>query len=418
MGFWEDRNNAVARQVVVSKSKLNPLRNYLDDPMSVIGLTVTCGMDSHRAAILQDMICRGLKANWPVIVLYSDAKSETAINQMLPFIHTQKNCIHPSTACYYGPLYGMNANQAKSVIIAGRENIGSQASDALSDLLTLLPKLGYEIHLDLLTWLASLTLSDMTNQLYNSRLSQGDQFYYSERLKAYYHSAPDGTSPISKVRDYISDFSNTLVNDLWTKDDYYDQVSILNTVAQRGFLAIGVNKDANSGAMRYLAKELTFALDTGIPFLLCCCDTTIGDNSEMAQVLKSSKGKCALFVSAESMPASFPGENNFWRQTLNLTGQLLVLKCSTPGSAEVYSDLFGQYVRQVVTDNVGSSWAPFGIFPGRHRATSISETLFPRITEAELSSHPLGGIFWPNSGDSLQICNNLNLRSDLSWGKT
>ena len=36
MGFWEDRNNAVARHVVVSKSKLNPLRNYLDDPMSVI----------------------------------------------------------------------------------------------------------------------------------------------------------------------------------------------------------------------------------------------------------------------------------------------------------------------------------------------------------------------------------------------
>lgn len=416
MGFWEDRNNAVARQVVVSKSKLNPLRNYLDDPMSVIGLTVTCGMDSHRAAILQDMICRGLKANWPVIVLYSDAKSETAINQILPFIHTQKNLIRPSTACYYGPLCGMNANQAKSVIIAGRENIGSQASDALSDLLTLLPKLGYEILLDLLAWLASLTLSSITQLIYSSHLPQSDKFYYSERFKSYYHAAPDGTSPISRVRDYISDFSDTLVNDLWVKDGHYDQVSILNTIASRGFLSIGINKGADSGVMRYLAKELTFALDTGVPFLLCCCDTTIGENSEFAQFLKSSKGKCALFISAESMPASFPGENDFWRQILSLTGQLLVLTCTTPGSAEVYSKLFGQYVRQVVTDNVGSSWAPFGIFPGRHRATSISETLFPRITESELSSHPLGGIFWPSSGDSLQICNNLNLRSDLRWG--
>lgn len=416
MGFWENLNNAAARHVVVSKSRLNPLRNYLEDPMSNIGLTVTCGMASHRAAILQEMICRGLKANWPVIVLHSDAKSEEAIAQMLPFIHTQKACIRPSTACNYGPLYGMNANQAKSVILEDREGIGAQASNTLSDLLTLLPRLGYEIHLDLLTWLASLTLYDMTLQFRSSSLSQSEQRYYIERFNAYYHSTTDGTSAISRVRDYISDFSDTLVNDLWVKDDYFDQVSILNTVVQRGFLSIGINKDANSGVMRYLAKELSFALDTGIPFLLCCCNTTINSNSALAQVLRSNMGKYTLFVSAENVPAIFPGEN-FWQETLAMTGQLLVLRCSTPGSPKVYSDLFGQYIRQMVTDNVGSSWAPFGIFPGRHRATTISEELFPRVTETELSSHPLGGIFWPNNSDTLQICNNLNLRSDLSWGK-
>lgn len=412
---------------IVRRRGLDPLNNFLQGPVSTLGLAVTCGTRIQHGTLLQQSISRFLNHNWPVIVLYSGHDTALPIRSMYPFINGTKNTIsidHP----YYGPLYGMNATQAMSTLVK-YGTLSAMATDALDTLLRCLPGLNMPIHIESLRWLAGMDESALEYTLRSSRLPKQQIEDALRTLDGCYVSFGNGIPPITEIRNLIAALSNSLLGQLCCLSSNQTapgqarpmyEISILDTIQRRGFLAIEVSGAADqSGSLQYLAHELECARASGIPFFLACCNVIIPQGSPLSNVILNNNGNYSLFMSALDLPACLPGTSgsDYWGSVLRKLQQLVVLHCNAPGASRQYSDLFGQYVRTIETYSRGIQHGFFSIFPSFSQATSLKEEQFPIFTQDQLENPQLinGGIFWPEGGSVIHCCRDFALPQDTNW---
>lgn len=352
---------------------------------------VTCGDPISRLYVFRSAVADAAALGLPIVIIHNGGPVGDYLNRV-----TGIDNVGPQNPCYTA-FSGMSVPQIINAIanLSGSQPLSAEELNALKIYIQL------SFHVSALPGTLN-SVFDLVEKDMNalkdtlSRIPGMDSTLRNDVIDYLrpYFSDGNSSSVIRRLRDRLSAIYQKIGTISSTHTGYIKEVSILNTVKNRGIIAIDISQ-ANDWLMDYIAEELSLVNGH---FLLACCDLQVEESSAFGKaIIRHSCAKARpLFISSNDILQSYSSNRPGSTFAASLAPRnLLILNCGNAATADPYQKYVGDYFKDVVTQSHSTHRSLHSLIGSITGGSSVTQTLVSSLEKNEFC-HPEGCVFCCN----------------------
>ena len=344
-----ERNNEARRNI--TRYEPSDVEGFIERDQQVGSYVISGGISHNRSRVAASAAACALSQNIPVVILHEgNIDLQNQVSTATSF--TNNKVIIAKNTSVYDPFYNRTNQEICNLIINSTQSNSSIGA------------VGQQYIIGIAEFIKSKNIPPFCemfvscpHDLLFEKIDDAEHQGYITDQKATQirNQLMQGQNERARIQAFFAQLAYQGAGVLSNKGSRNAAVNIRTAVEHNGMLMLDIGSSTNDILLNLLMNEIKEVLATGKQIMLVLDEININSNEILSKVIKSLSSRCLTTMLADDVYSMLGADDNLFHSFVGNASKCIVFSHTMGVSCNKWSEVFGYYDVDKVSQNVGSN---------------------------------------------------------------